>query len=592
MSADAVGLQAPTKLLPDGWPAVSLAAAHAALTAPGAPFEMGEAIVNGVTVRTWKNAHPTLRDLVAHARANHGAKTYLVLDDDRATFEATIRAALAISELLTERGVRKGDRVAIAMRNLPEYPAVLLGTVLIGAISVALNAWWTGPELEYGLTDSGSKILFTDGERLERIAAHIDACPALEIVCATRGDPGLGGERVLHFENVIGRVNNWAALPDRPLPDVALAPDDPATILYTSGTTGNPKGAVGSHRNAATCVAGAPFSQTRNFLRRGEPVPAPDPNAPQRVTLLGIPFFHTTGTHAVLLPSLQGGARIVLMRRWDTEEAMALIERERVTSAGGVPTLAWQLVEHPARTKYDLSSLETMSYGGAPAASDLVRRIKAVFPKAAPGVGWGMTETTSTFTSQFAEEYINRPESCGPAWPVCDMRIVGDDGEILPVGQVGELVVAGPNIVAEYWNKPQATAEAIRDGWLKTGDLARMDAEGFLTIVDRKKDMLIRGGENIYCVEVENALCLHPSVVDAAVIGIPHRTLGEEPGAVITLGPGHQVSEQELKAFASQHIAAFKVPVRIVFSPTMLPRNPNGKILKRDLKPLFAEAAQ
>ncbi|BAT57527.1 long-chain-fatty-acid--CoA ligase [Variibacter gotjawalensis] len=587
MSAEPALASETASLLPPGWPVISLGDAQSRLTGPGAPFEIGEAIVHGVKVRTWKNAHPTIRELVAHARANFGERPYVVLEDERATFEATIRAALGVAAFLQERGVRKGDRVAIAMRNLPEYPAVLLGTVLIGAISVALNAWWTGPELEYGLTDSGSKVLFVDGERLERIAAHVDNCPALETICVTRDAPGLGGERVVHFESVVGRIKDWHTLPDRPLPDVALDPEDPATILYTSGTTGHPKGAVGSHRNAMTCTAGQAFSATRNFLRRGEAVPAPDPNAPQRVTLLGIPFFHTTGTHAVLLPSLNVGARIVLMRRWDTEQAMQLIERERVTSAGGVPTLAWQLVEHPSRTNYDLSSLESMAYGGAPAASDLVRRIKAVFPQAAPSVGWGMTETTSTFTSQSAEEYINRPESSGPAWPVCDMKVIDDDWNTLPHGVVGELVVAGPNVIAEYWNKPEATAATIRDGWLKTGDLARMDEEGFVYIVDRKKDMLIRGGENIYCVEVEDALCKHPAVVDAAVVGIPHRTLGEEPGAVVTLGPDAHVSEQELKAFASQHIAAFKVPVRIVFSPTMLPRNANGKILKRDLKAMF-----
>jgi long-chain acyl-CoA synthetase len=264
-----------------------------------------------------------------------------------------------------------------------------------------------------------------------------------------------------------------------------------------------------------------------------------------------------------------------------------LIERERCTIAGGVPTIAWQLLEHPSRDQYDLSSLEAVSYGGAPAAAELVRRIKTAFPKCAPGCGWGMTETASTFTTHQAEDYEARPDSCGPAVPVCDMRIVAADGTELPAGEVGELWAKGPNVVKGYWNKPKETAETFVDGWVKTGDLAKLDEEGFCYIVDRKKDMLIRGGENIYCIEVENMLYQHPAVMDAALVGLAHRTLGEEPAAVVTLKPDATATEEELRAFVAEHLAAFKVPVRIVFHRGMLPRNPNGKILKQALKQLF-----
>jgi long-chain acyl-CoA synthetase len=253
-----------------------------------------------------------------------------------------------------------------------------------------------------------------------------------------------------------------------------------------------------------------------------------------------------------------------------------------------VPAIAWAIVEHPERHKYDLSSLEAVAYGGAPAAADLVKRIGEELPKSAPAIGWGMTETSSTFTHHFAEDYVFRPESSGPALPVCDMKIVDDKGATLPPGATGELWARGPNIVAGYWNKPQASAETFVDGWVKTGDIAKIDEEGFLFVLDRKKDMLIRGGENIYCIEVENALFEHPDIIDAAVVGIPHRTLGEEPGAVVTLKPGARVSEQEMRAFVAERLAAFKVPVRIVARDDMLPRNPNGKILKNQLKPLFA----
>jgi long-chain acyl-CoA synthetase len=337
----------------------------------------------------------------------------------------------------------------------------------------------------------------------------------------------------------------------------------------------------------ATGVSGA-----RNFLRRGEPVPVIDPFAsPQRITLLSVPFFHATGSFAVLNPSLVAGAKIVLMRKWDVEGAMQLIEREKINQAGGVPTIAWQLIEHPAREKYDLSSLDTVAYGGAPSAPELVRKIVDSFPNSLPGNGWGMTETSATCTHHSAEDYEHRPDSCGPAVPACDLQIVAPNGDILPPGVVGELWARGPNIVRGYWNKPEATAETFENGWVKTGDLARLDEEGFCFIIDRAKDMLIRGGENIYCIEVENALYDHPAVMDAALVPIPHRSLGEEPGAVVHLKPGLEASESELRAFVAGKLAAFKVPVRIVFWPETLPRNANGKILKTELRKVFADEA-
>lgn len=571
------------------WPAMSLADAHGALTAPGAPFEMEDVTIDGVPVRVWKNAPPTLREVFTRARRQHGPKTFLVYEDDRATFDGFARASLAIAHELTRIGIVKGDRVAIAMRNLPEWPAAFFGTVIGGQIAAALNAWWTGPELEYGLADSGARIAIVDAERWERIRPHLDACPALERVYVARATGTLDHPRAAKLEDVIGTVADWPSLPDRPLPEVEFGPQDDTTILYTSGTTGSPKGAVATHRNATTCVLAATFGASRRALRRGDALPVPGANTPQRATLLGVPFFHTTGCHSLLCGAVQNGTKLVLMRRFEPEAAMRLIERERCNTAGGVPTIAWQIVEHPARARYDLSSLDALTYGGAPAAADLVRRIKEAFPKVAPGCGWGMTETSATFTTHLGEDYEARPESSGPALPVCDMKIVDERGHTLPPDAVGELVVKGPNVVRGYWNKPHATAEVFADGWLRTGDIARIDAEGFLYVVDRRKDMLIRGGENIYCIEVEDALCRHPSVVDAAVVGLAHRTLGEEPAAVVTLRPGTKASEEELRAFVASQLAAFKVPVRIVLSEEMLPRNVNGKILKAELRKLFVQ---
>jgi long-chain acyl-CoA synthetase len=568
------------------WPVMSIAQAHALMTRPGSPFEMEDMLIRGVKTRVWKHAPPTLREVFLQGRT-HGDKTFLVYEEDRASFDAFSKAALALAEELVKQGVKKGDRVVLAMRNLPEWPVVFFGVLLAGGIVTPLNAWWTGTELEYGLKDSGAKIAFVDAERLERIVERLPNCSELEKIYVVRSAEEVTHPRALRIETVIGAVNDWHRLPDRPLPDVALAPDDDATIFYTSGTTGKPKGALGTHRNATSTVTAATFSPARNYIRRGEMPPMPDPKAQQKATLLAVPFFHTTGCHAVLCPGLFNGIKLVLLRRWEPELAMQMIERERVTSTGGVPTIAWQLIEHPARKKYDLSSLEALSYGGAPAASELVRRIRQVFPKSVPGLGWGMTETSATFTHNGGEDYEHRPESSGPALPVCEMKIVGEKDETLPTNALGELWAKGPNVVKGYWNNPAASAETFVDGWLKTGDIAKIDEEGFCYIVDRKKDMLLRGGENIYCIEVEDVLYQHPAVMDAAVVGIAHRILGEEPGAVVTLKPDTTTSEDELRAFVAERLAAFKVPVRVVFWPEMLPRNPSGKILKTELKKVF-----
>ncbi|GAC1333075.1 MAG: class I adenylate-forming enzyme family protein [Beijerinckiaceae bacterium] len=566
---------------------MSLAEADARLTAPGSPFEMEDTVIRGVKTRVWKNAPPTLREIFLHGRTSFATRPFLVYQDERTTFEGFSRAALTVAHRLIVEGVRKGDRVAIVMRNLPEWPATFFGTLLLGAIATPLNAWWTGAELEYALHDCGAKVAFLDSERFERLTEHLHNLPNLTKLFVCRSVEPIVHPRVAKLESIIGTVNDWSELPALPVPDVALAPDDDATIFYTSGTTGKPKGALGTHRNSISSLLAHPVSFARSCLRRGEPLPQPDPNAPQKATLVSVPLFHVTGCQAILTVAVANGAKLVLMHRWNAELAMQLIERERCTSAGGVPTIAWQLVEHPALGKYDLSSLESVSYGGAPAAGELVRRITQAFPVVKAGTGWGMTETSSTFTHLMAEDYEHRPDSCGPPLPVCDLKIVAEDGHTLPVGEVGELWAKGPNVVKEYWRKPEANAETFVDGWLRTGDLARLDEEGFCYIVDRAKDMLIRGGENIYCVEVENVLYQHPAIIDAAIVAIPHRTLGEEPGAIVTLAPGAHATEDELRAFVAERLAAFKVPTRIVFWPDVLPRNINGKIMKSELRKVF-----
>ncbi|MEV0666331.1 class I adenylate-forming enzyme family protein [Actinomadura luteofluorescens] len=562
---------------PAGAGMAGIAEVRAAMTAPGQLFEMAEERIRGVPTRVWMNAPPTLRDVLEISRL-HGDKDFLVYGDDRLTFaEHHARAAAFARRLVDRYGIAKGDRVAIAMRNYPEWSVAFFGAAVAGAVVVPLNAWWSAGELEYGLADSGARVLVADAERAERLAGVL---PGLGVAClVARADGALpaGAEA---FEDAAGAPGDPA---DVPLPEVPLDPEDEATIFYTSGTTGRPKGALGTHRN----ISGNPVSLAYGIMSAGvragrtvEELAAPQP----RVTLLSVPFFHATGCHSVLVSSALQGGTVVLMYKWDVRRALELIERERVTGFGGVPTMAWQVLTSPDFGEFDTSSLTGVSYGGAPAAPALVDKIRERLPERVPGNGYGLTETSSVTTYNGGVNYLERPESVGPPVAVCDVRVVGPAGEELPTGEVGELLIKGPNVIKGYWNKPEATAAAFVDGWFHSGDLARLDADGFVYIVDRAKDMLIRGGENIYCAEVEAALYEHPAVADCAVIGVPHQVLGEEVGAVVVPRPGAAVSGRELREFLGGRIAAFKVPAHVWFREEGLPRNPGGKILKTRLR--------
>ncbi|MBU1252872.1 class I adenylate-forming enzyme family protein [Qipengyuania sp. DY56-A-20] len=565
---------------PPGWPARSRDECTALLTAPGQRFEMETIDIRGVPTRVWKNAPPSLRAIALHGQT-HGQREFTIYEDERVTYDAWFRAVAALAHEFQACGIKKGDRVALAMRNLPEWPVVFFAATAIGAICVPLNAWWTGPELAYGLANSGTSLLVCDAERWDRILSLRDECPELNTVFVSRCDGEPEGAKRL--ENVIGTPPTYAELPSATLPDVAIGPDDDATIFYTSGTTGKPKGALGTHRNLCSNVLSSGFNAACAVLRRGETLPDPVPKTGLNV----IPLFHVTACSAGLMGNIAAGNTLIFMHRWDPVEAFGIIEREKVNSTGGVPTIAWQLIEHPERKNYDLSSLEAIGYGGAPSAPELVRKIREVFG-ALPGNGWGMTETMATVTGHSSEDYLNRPDSCGPPVAVADLKIMSADGtRELGVGEIGELWARGPMVVKGYWRNPEATAETFIDGWVRTGDLARLDEEGFCYIADRAKDMIIRGGENIYSSEVENALYDHPAVTDAALIGLPHQQLGEEPAAVVHLAPGSHADEAELQQWVAERLAKFKVPVRIAFCAETLPRNANGKILKKDLLALF-----
>ncbi len=548
------------------WPRIPLDEAQARLTAPGMPFETVDAVIRGVPMRVWKNVPATAAEVFARARG-HGAAEFLVHQNERIPYDAFARAVQAVAAMLVARGLARGDRVALVMRNLPEWPVVFMGALLAGAIVVPLNAWWTGTELAYGILDSGARFVFADGERLARLKG---LPPSVQEIFVARGD---GATRL---EDMIGAPAAWGGLPDMPLPDIALSPEDDATIFYTSGTSGAPKGALGTQRALTTNIFAAPFLVARNALRRGHALE----HGP-RVTLLAVPFFHVIGSLSVLLPNMAAGGKLVLMPKFDAREAVALIERERVTVTGGVPAVPLALME--AAQDHDLSSLELVTFGGAPSPAALAARVRDRLG-AMPGQGWGMTETSATCTSHSAEEFLHRPGSCGPALPVSRLKIMKDGAEA-PPGTVGELWAFGPNIVKGYWNRPDATAETFINGWVKTGDIASLDSEGFCTIHDRAHDMVIRGGENIYCIEVENILAEHPAVAEAALIGLPHPVLGEVPAALVrAIAP---VSEDDLRDFAGARLAAFKVPVQVIITSSPLPRNAGGKLVKRGLRGIF-----
>jgi long-chain acyl-CoA synthetase len=578
-------------------PSMSMAEANDALTASGQLFEMEELDIRGVPTRIWKNAPPSLRSIMDMS-LGHGDAVFLVYEDERTTFAEHYRIACTLAHRLRSNfGVQQGDRVAIIMRNLPEWVMAFWAATLAGAIVVPLNAWWSGEELRYGLEDSGSKVAFVDTERAERIRPVLDGLPDLAAVIVADEHRAEHAEPLVVFEPP-GGVPEWpfplargavdeAASP----PDLTIDPEDDATIFYTSGTTGRPKGAVGTHRNMGTNLMSLFFINTRGATRFGSGL-APVGEKTQAAFLLSVPLFHATGCHSVMVSNLAAGGKLVMMHHFDPERALELIEREKIGTFGGVPAMVMQVLDSPNFSKFDTSSIRGVSYGGAPAPPDLVRRIREAWPIGQPSNGYGLTETSSVTSMNSGADYVARPESVGPPVPVCDVAIVpedfaGDEPDAsLPHGPDvrGELWIKGPNVVRGYWNRPDETAKTFSRGWLHTGDVARLDEDNFIYIVDRAKDMIIRGGENVYSVQVEAALFEHPAVADCAVIGVPHPTLGEEVGAVVVLRPGAKVTADELQLHVKARLAGFMVPTHIWFRSDPLPRNPQGKVLKRELR--------
>ena len=546
----------------------------------GPEFELGTTTVRGVPTRVWTQAPSTLLD-VWEGSAAHADRTFLVYEDERITFAEAHERVEAIAAGLHRRfGVGGGDRIAIAGRNYPEWVLAYWATVRLGAVAVPLNAWWTGPELEYALDHSGARVLLADDERLERVADHVGALDLAGVVALRTDAATAGAVPLAELEAEVAADGTSTA----PRPEID--PDDDATILYTSGTTGRPKGAVGTHRNATQFLwSGA---HLRAAAARAAGAPA-DAEAAPPATVLTFPLFHVAGLQSHLMPYTMSGGKLVLLYRWDADLAVDLIEREDVTAFSGVPTTAFELLERARERGVDLSSLAGISAGATLVPPELVRRIDHQFAqRVAPANGYGLTETSGAVVYNAGPDYVAHPDSVGrPLAPVNEVRVVTADGEDAGIDETGEIWLKGPTVVRGYLDDPAATADAFTEGWFRTGDVGRRDADGLLYVVDRLKDVVIRAGENVYAAEVEGALHEHPDVVDAAIVGLPHPQLGEEVAAVVQLRPGSTVDDVALRDHAAARLAAFKVPTAWWVRTDDLPRNATRKVLKRELRDTF-----
>ena len=558
------------------------------LTAPGAPFAWSVTDVRGVPTRTYDAAPPNMAQVWAGSIV-HGDADYLVYQDERISYAEAHKAVDALAAHLSDIGVGHGDRVALALRNYPEWALAYWATVRLGAVVIGMNAWWTGPELEFGLADSTPKVMVCDAERLDRVMPHL---------------AGLRSSGPLHLVGV--RLPAGARLPDDavrwedalasatehgPAPEPAIDPDDDLCVFYTSGTTGHPKGAVLTHRGATSNLFNLGFWQVMaasaeaRAVAAGEPPPGSEKEVGESYpgSILAVPLFHVTGCNCCLHPITAVGGRLTLMHRWDPEVALELIERERPASLTGVPTMTRELLNSPDFERRDTSSLSHVGGGGAPVQPDLVHKIEDRL-EGRPSTGYGLTEVNGVITINVGHFFMAKPASAGSPCPIMETRIVAEDGTDQGPGEHGELWVRGGNVFRGYLNRPEANAEALTDGWFHTGDIGYLDDDGFLFLVDRAKDMVLRSGENVYSAEVEAAIYEHPAVAEAAVFAVPDERHGEAVGAAIVLLSGAECSAEELRDHTRRLIAVFKVPEHLWFLDEALPTNANGKFVKRDLR--------
>jgi long-chain acyl-CoA synthetase len=561
------------------------------LTAPGAQFAMKEIEVRGIPMRIFESAPPSMR-FVWELAGGYADRDYVVFEDERFTYaEADAIIKSLAHHLREEHGVGSGDRVAVAMRNYPEWVFSYWAIISLGAACVGMNAWWTSDEMKYGLADSNPKVLIADSERIERVGPVLDELretnPLRVIAVRTPADGNVElPEGAVHWEDVVDPSSAPATLPE-----ADIDPDDDACIFYTSGTTGAPKGAQLTHRgsihnllNLAFMTGVAGLAGAKAAAAAGSEPPAPADPEKQNVFMAPTPLFHVTANNCLLHPATISGSKIVLTYKWDAARALELIEREGVTNFSGVPTMTREMLMHPDWQTRDTSTLVGLGGGGAPLQPDLVEKIDKSQSGTSPSTGYGLTETHGIVTANSGALYVAKPASCGRIVPTLDAKLIDEAGNDVANSGVGELCVRGAVVIKGYLNREESTAEAIQDGWFRTGDIATIDEDGYVFIVDRAKDMVLRGGENIYCSEVETAIYQHEAIAEAAVFGVPDDRLGEIVGVAIVLAPGASLDDVGLREFLAPTLAKFKIPERMWFLGEPLPRNANGKFLKRELR--------
>ena len=551
----------------------TIAADHKAV---GSEYETETATIAGLELDVFKNIPENLGELYRKGLVA-GDKDFLVYQNERFSFEEAFDLARRMARVLLEQfQVKPGDSVAVCARNSPEWCISYMAISLMGAIVVPMNSWWKGPELKYGLNDSGSKLIFIDPARLSLLEPFLGELN-VEIV-------QIKPELETVFPEFYELAKSVEPLSDEEVERIGVKADDNATIMYTSGSTGMPKGVLSSHRSIISALYTWKFVKEINEILRpelGEENPEFDP-----ALLANVRLFHVTGSHAQFLASFVYLRKFVMMYKWDAEVALKLIEEERISVFHGAPTMAWELMQSPNFDSTDISSLRGVQSGGAPRPPEHLNMIMEKFPdKAIPGLGYGLTETNAIGAIISGKFYASRPDSTGrPTPPVTSVKIVDEQDNELSLGEIGEICIKGPTVMKGYWNNPEATAEVIKDGWFRTGDIGKQDDLGFLIILDRAKDIVIRGGENIGCAEVEYAITEHPDVNEVSVYGIPDDRLGEIVCASIMIKSDNSLDSHKLQAFLQSRIAAFKIPERMFFQYEQLPRIATGKIAKKELR--------
>ncbi|MBB5707086.1 class I adenylate-forming enzyme family protein [Sphingopyxis panaciterrulae] len=552
-----------------------LDAAYKLITGPGGPIEVGTIEQDGRTLPYISNAPTNLTDYIAFFSAQHGDATFLVEGNERLSFAQTWAAARKVAAGLIEGyGVERGDRVAIAMRNANAWCVTYLGVLMAGGCATLLNGWWQGAELAAGIADSEAKLVLADPQRAERLA------------CTEHGAQVVTLDITRPIDEAIAPITDAGGSDATVLP--SLTGDDLATILFTSGSTGQSKGAWSRHRAVVQAIFNY-VTQTASIVHLlTEDGQMSDI---QPATLICTPLFHVTAEIPVFLQSFALGRKLVLMPKWNAEEAMRLIQDEQVNYFVGVPLMSYEILVHPNRSKYDLSTCKSYAGGGSPRPPEHVKRLATEMGEGKPLLGYGLTETNAVGCGIINENYLAKPMSTGPASkPLVDLAILDDRGEPLPQGQVGEVCIRSICNFEGYWNNPEATKAAFfANGYFRTGDLGYLDEDEYLFIVDRKKDIIIRGGENISCPEVEAAIYAHPDVQECAVFGLPDERLGEVVGAAVWLTPDSKTDATLLATFLSEHLAPFKVPAKIWLADAPLPKLGSEKIDKVSLRSRYRD---